>query len=285
MDPQDQNSPSTASISPVLPDIAPPAPAAPPVTSAAAPTPFPVAQVPTYNAQHVQIEGDVQAVPQENIGLGQEASAIPPVPEYQAEVAVPGVLPVPADRLTAPAEVFPEAPESSQSSESLVVTAPTAPQPTLDIPSVSPAITDPLIDQTAEPPAEGAENGESQKTPLEILEEILASANENPAEGAPGAGQGGGEADTAAADAQALVEEEAKKAAALAAETERYQQEAAQRITLAQQDLQEAAQQRVDVTQQLQSEGKQVGATVTTPEDQAFAIQQLEHDTLTQKSE
>ena len=299
MDPQDQNSPSTTPISSLVPDASlPPVPptAIPPV---GAPTPFPVAQVPTYNAQHVQIEGNVEAVPQENIGLGQEAPVPSAAPEYQAEAAIPGIVPAPADRLQAPAEVFPMA-EPEQTPEaplSVVPESTSSMEPTpvsVPVPDPEPVLLQPEVGATQQLPetsVEGAENpeaaesGESQKTPLEILEEILASANENPAEGSPGADGASGDADKATADAQALAEEEAKQAAALAAETSRYQQEAEQRIVLAQQDIQDAAQQRVDVTQQLQSEGKQVGATVSTPEDQAFAIQQLEHDTLTQKSD
>jgi len=305
MDSQDQNSNSTSPLSPadaaaVIPQIPDPqlsTPAAAPVT----PTVFPLAQVPTYSAQHVQIEGNVEAVPQETIGLGQAPSTLPVAPENLAEPVAPGILPIPADRLSAPAEVFPEDPSAIPDS-SVPQQGDVAAEPAAQLPSEVAQVAQgaqlpqdpsqfPQAQQPLTPPAaEGTEGGESQKTPLEILEEILASANENPTDGAPGPDNGDSEAskasaDAADADAQATAEEEAQKAAALAAETARYQQEAEQRITLAQQDLQEAAQQRVDVTQQLQSEGKHVGATVSTPEEQVFAIQQLEHDTLNQTGE
>lgn len=259
MDSQDQNGAQTAT---------------PPVASAPS-SPLPTAHVPTYSPHLIQTDGDIAAVPQEQIGF-EAADMVPP----------------PAERLTSPAEVFAEDNPTAASTSPQLPGVESPPAPVAPSQEISqeedlgeqPLQVPPMVEPSEQPapPEPGAEvnpvTEQAEKTPLEILEEILASANENPGEGAePGAATNDPAGEVAK---QQAAEEEARQAAARAAEEERYRQEAEQRISLAQQDLQQAAQQREEVTQQLQSQGKQVGPTVSSPTEDQFTIQQLQHDTL-----
>jgi hypothetical protein len=297
MDSQDQNLPQMPSDTlSQTPSVPPSSILSPPLLSAAAPS---------YSAQHVRTDGDITAVPQEQIG-------------FQADE----MLPQPADRLTAPAEVFAEAsaavplggkPSSGPAaapvsppqiepaiSDERVSELPTTPLSETSVPEMltqMPAVPEAAPDEAVQTAADGAQpssdptgpNADAasapEKTPLEILEEILASANE----GAPGAASEGeatpSPEDVATEEAKRQqAEKEAQEAAARAAEEQRYRQEADQRIALAQQDLQQAAQQREEVTQELQSQGKQVGPTQEAPQDDQFAIAQLKHDTLSKNN-
>lgn len=286
MDVQDQNTPAVvpSAVVSVAPSDVPSITPSPPAT------PFSGVPSPVYNPQQIVTEGNVQAVPQEGVGFAANSS----VPD-KGEPAVGADENRPDQFRTA--EVFPEAVSSVVPETPAQAVPEPAPDITLEtVPEVVSEPQAPPVPQT--PQVDGAASSQeeppaaAQKTPLEILEEILADANvgdgdpppsESSASGPDSHPGQPGEAEQygpSEAEKQQQAEEEARRAAERAAEEQRYQQEVQQRLALAQKDIQEAGQYREQVEQQLHEQGKQTGPMPGDAQDQQLEIVQLQHDTL-----
>ncbi len=219
-------------------DNQPPVPVGTPISST--PPPQPIAQI--FQPQDVHANVNVSVVPRENGWV--QTAPVDPATLGSTDVVPPVVMPAPQP--TAPLPIEP------------VVQPPSVPQPE------SPAVPPPQAEEKPSAADEGKPaKGDEDKSPLEILEEILANAGEEKAEQ---------EKEAAAKKAAADQEK-----AAMAAKEAQFKEEAAQKIAAIAPELQAAQQQRDNIDAQ-HPEAK---SDQLTPD---LTINQLRHET-TLKSE
>lgn len=229
------------------------------------PTPTALPNDPTHiiEAHEVEVDGDVGAVPQESVGLGGESSFIPPV-----QPVAPPTLPSASDDVVALPEVHvteepvvAPAADASVEQESdttpapqLVVDEIASSQETSDFPSREPASDEVSV-------LEESTGKDGEKSPLDILEEILAGAE--------------AEKNQADEEKKKKEQEEAAFQAQLDAKKAEYKSQVDVRLMESKQAVQEAKQYREDVDKQLIEQGK-LDPKATDQSDE-FEIRQLEH--------
>lgn len=207
-------------------------------------------QRPAFSGDGAAVTGDTTAVPKESVGFAQVEAA------SGASASIPSVPPA--------------SPTSPASSPPILPVPPVQPQPVVQRPSPQPQPSPAA--PVSPPPAVAARPGTppaagSDKSPLEILEEILAEANSEKSK---------------AAEAEKAKEEEEKKfEAEMAAKEAAFRQEAEVQLTQTKLELEEAKTHRQEVEQELTAQGKG-NDQAPTPTDDALVIRQLEHDKVQQ---
>ncbi len=209
---------------------------------------------PAYDPQAIVVQGDTTAVPKETIGFSQVEEPA------TSTTTTPAEAPIPPVQAVAPLEDLPSMiPPSSDPGVATsappmdAVQAPVTPLDTL--PTLTPT-------QTPAPPSPDAKT-DSEKSPLEILEEILAEANTEKSK---------------EEDAKQKKEREDKEfAEQMAAKEAAFQQQAALEIDQKRQEVEEAKTRRDDVEADLQAQGKGNDQAPDVTDD-ALVIHQLEHD-------
>lgn len=247
---QDPNTPQNT-VSPADPGVSvvPSAGvASDPIGNSAIVSPDPSAQTNVVAAHEVEVEGDVQAVPQEGVGLDSSG-------ETQSAPVVAPVLPeqpLPPQEAVVP-DIAPESVPPVASGGDDDQSAP--------VPPSEPVLSDSTATITSPSTETPAEGGDGEKSPLDILEEILAGAE--------------AEKKQVDEEKQKKEAEEAEFQAQLQAKQAEYQVQAEQRLQESQSVVEEAKQQREDVDKQLLEQGK-IDQQSTSQGDE-FAIHQLEH--------
>lgn len=215
---------------------------------------YPSKVAPTYNSSAVVTDNDTSIIPKESVGFGQVEE---PVSSESAPV------------------------ESAPSESTPVESAPSEPTPLHQSPVEQTSDnTQPSLANTKDESAQvdgskagGANDGankDGEKSPLEILEEILAEANSEKTK-------------QTEEEQQKLQkeQEEAKFKAELAAKEAAYRQEASVQMEKTKLDLESAKQQRDQVQEDLTAQGK-VSEQTPDVRDETLAIHQLEHDKVQQ---
>ncbi len=205
------------------------------------------------HAHEVQVDGDVLAVPQETVGLGDLSASVAVNPPAVSEpVAMPSIEPVPVVEPIPPVSVA--EPSLPVVDEDLSPDA----KPADSVPADS-VVTDTDASPSADTDTESAPDGE--KSPLDILEEILAGA----------------EAEKKQVDEEAQKKEQEELAfqAQMDAKTAEFKIEADERLKQSHIAVEQAKQQRTDIDQQLIDQGK-LEPQVAIEKDE-FSIRQLEH--------
>lgn len=225
----------------------------------ASPAPLPkpgTSQSPAFDPGSLKVNGDVNVIPREEVGFGQ---------------LVESANDLPADQSTGDEESSQAQKAQSQSLGLVQTTAPIAQdKSSLDETGGAEASSTDDLHQgegQTKPVNENNSNksAKSDKSPLEVLEEILAKTGEKQREEK--------QVDKQKQREKLEVEQAAKEA--------QYRQQAQQEITQKQADLTEVAQQQVETQTKLKQEGK-LPDNLTAPADDQLVIHQLEHDTTTQ---
>jgi hypothetical protein len=219
-------------------------PAASPVQPAVSSLQQPAPGVPGHN---VATEGDVQAVPKETVGFDLVEEVPGPLQASDSSLGVPPMPRLPPALPSIPTTV---------SQPPVMAEDPSKSQAPGEFPM--PSVT------SAEPTQASAD---ADKSPLEILEEILAEANTEKSK---------------EDEAKKQKEEEKRKfEEEFAAKEAAFQKDAAAQIALKHEELKEASIRREEVEAELTAKGQ--GNDQASPVvDDKFAINQLEHDKVQQ---
>lgn len=256
------------------------------ITSTTAPTPQPPTPAPQpdpnahiFQPTNVHADVDTTAIPRENGWVqpnGQSGASLHPSAPAAPQVVLPPIPPEhpestvteppsPQPMLAATDQVPPPPPSPSPTpipEPTIPVQMPEAPEipetPTAQtVATDSSAQADASAQTPAEPLTGDAPAGGAEKSPLEILEEILASASEE-------------KAAKDKEEAEKKAQEEKEKAEMVAKE-EQFRQEAEQKIAATAPALAQAKQQRADVDAQF-------GTATNDGLPEELQIQQLKHD-------
>lgn len=252
---------------------------APDAASVAAPldfsNAFPRNVAPTYASPVVTDEQDTSVIPKETVGFDQvEESATKieePATQGQPQMEAP---PQPQTQLQPePAPQLEHSPQSEPTPQLETIQPPDQPTANSDPPQPEPSEPSEAPQDTASPAPSSANSeasSDGEKSPLEILEEILAEANSEKTK-------------QTEEEQQKLQkeQEEAKFKAELAAKEAAYRQEASVQMEKTKLDLESAKQQRDQVQEDLTAQGK-VSEQTPDVRDEALAIHQLEHDKVQQ---
>jgi len=224
-------------------------------------SPFPQpgqAASPSYDPQVVVAPHEAAAVPKETIGFSQ------PEPFQVEPAATPTIAPLPLINETPiPSPVLPPLPEPVLPTVAADLPMPLPPQPIPNSAPLSDDLPKPISDAVVASTDAPKPAATGEKSPLEILEEILAEANTEQSK---------------EEDAKKKKEREDREfAEQLAAKEAAFKEQAAIEIDQKRQEVEVAKQRRDDVEADLKSQGRGDDSTPDVNDD-AMAIRQLEHD-------